>query len=1322
MALYRKTTPSSYPNTPASNFTDSSKEWRKHSNFYRKTSGEETASLTAVPGRYTDATRTWRRIKAMYRWTGSTWQRIFFKNANQPFATQAPTIRYNAYLGYIVDSYETDATTWWAYDPPQPQYAQMGPGPAGIGQSTWYLDGNGNEVGASNPTYLWGRDGEWVNDNGASISATFCYNTEIYAAGATNSTDDEGNYSGDKLRNNEAVMGTYDDYYIWYKIQKTVGSYTGTGFSQAVYITKQEPVINSFVMASPGVAIVGTPKTVTYSFSNKWWRSIDRYSSNIEWHELSYSGQTPDSSTLVATHPMYSTTYSTDNATTFSGTDSYTPVGSNKYIYARINYKNSWTELPPVSGLYEEVVTTVATQQSCGPFTLSNPTKGQRYYDTGSSTWKRTVTVDIGQSSGADRYELQIRGYGPWNGSTDYYFPTYTYTTLLTYDASPYTIESNRSGGVLTATANVADYQYYEITARAKFGGTTDGSIISTNTVYPPGVAPSSPSISSIATTADYFGTYITFNIYQSSFGSNAEKYYEYSLNGGSFSQISTGTTGTLGTGYINQTNGGKIYVAEGTYYTVQIRAVNYDGETSSSSNSLSITSSARPGAPTNVVVKSFAANAGHVFFTSGSNTASMNAWLEYDSFQFSDSIQGYININSNTAGVIALSGANSTTRSYTSYLRPYLSSNKTGAEGSLTAFSSKVLNGNDYPGVSQDTPTLGTDPRTINFSWTSSGSTNKYNIELFRWNGSSWVSMATETTTSTTKQYTSSDGIDYGTQYYLKTTAIYEYATGVSYTGLAFTGPTITSGVNLSSPTISSVSYNTSSQTWTVNYTGGSGPFYQIWYQPTTSTSVPTLNGTPAIAADASSSSSSSTTKVISATAGYAYYWWVRSAKTLNATGVGNVSDWNGPVTMSPLNTAAPTLTGTTKVGQTLTYGIGTWVNATSYDLRLYRGTQNVATFETLAANTSLTSNTYQIPSSDFTDTNNRKYYRSFADASNGSFSSGLTGGTELGPLTNITAYTITFDSKSGTAVSALTQTTEGGSIAKPTDPTRTNFDFLGWSTTDGGSTSVTWPRTPSANETLYARWTSNVKYTITFDSQSGTAVAAKTQATVGGSITQPTNPTRTDYSFGGWATSSSGTSAVSWPRTPTADETLYAIWSAATSYTITYSGNGNTGGTAPASQTTSGSVTTRAVPALTRTNCDLGTGWNTAADGSGTNVSASASYTPTANITLYAKWTAKAVTFTIPTVSFNGTTGSGSSTIRYWSWTAGAVTNGTATGYQWSISSTGPTSGFGAFSATTTATTYQVTANSPRWLKVRKVATNGLGATVTSGTRDGV
>ena len=925
MALYRKTTPSSYPNVNANNFTDATKNWRKHSNMYRKTSGNETASLTAVPGRYTDSTRTWRRIKAMYRFNGSIWQRIFYKNANQPFATEAPTIRYNAYLGTIVDTTYTDATAWWATDPYQPQWAQMGPGPLGVGQSTWYLDSNGNEVGSSNPTYLWGRDGLWANDTGASVSATFCYNTEIYAAGATNSTDDEGNYQGDKLKNNEAILGTYDGYYIWYKIGKTVGSYTGYGFSQAVYVTKQEPVINSFTMVSPGTATVGVAKTVTYSFSNKWWRSIDRYSSYIEWHELSYSTQTPDSSTLKATHPIYSTTYSTDNATTFSGTDTYTPVGTNKYIYAKIVYKNTWTEFPPVTEKFEEVITTVATQAGLGAFTLSNATKNARYYDTGTSTYKRQITVEIGKSENADRYELQVRGYGPWNGSTDYYFPVAYYTTLLTYDASPYTMESNRSGGILTATVNVDDYKYYEVSARAKYGTTTEGSVISTNTLNPPEVAPSAPVISSITTTSDFFGTYIAANIYQGSVGSNAEKEYEYSLNGGSFSSVGTGTYGTLGTGYINVANGVKLYVNEGTSYTLAIRLKNYDDAVSSSSNTLSITSAARPSAPTSVVVKSFAANQGTIFFTSGANTQSVEGFLEYDSQNQFDSISGYVNVGSYTASKIQLTGANSTSRVYTTYLRPYFGSNKTGGTGSITTYSTKVLSGGDNMVVSLGTPTRPS-AGTINLSWTySSGAQTHYICRLYNYSTGSLISTKTVASSTTSISFTTSDGVQYNTLYYIGVQPQYQYTSSVTYEDANFVSSNINSGANLTAPTstsIVSVSRLTDSTCRVyVGSSGGSGPYYQLFW---------TSNSTAPTTASYDAAGTSSTVMEDFSFGALTYYFYMRSSNENLGNTINNGTGTDGTYSAYGPSSGAASYTFATPSGQTASISGSTSVGST--------------------------------------------------------------------------------------------------------------------------------------------------------------------------------------------------------------------------------------------------------------------------------------------------------------------------------------------------------------------------------------------------------
>ncbi|HRI05306.1 MAG TPA: InlB B-repeat-containing protein, partial [Pyrinomonadaceae bacterium] len=74
---------------------------------------------------------------------------------------------------------------------------------------------------------------------------------------------------------------------------------------------------------------------------------------------------------------------------------------------------------------------------------------------------------------------------------------------------------------------------------------------------------------------------------------------------------------------------------------------------------------------------------------------------------------------------------------------------------------------------------------------------------------------------------------------------------------------------------------------------------------------------------------------------------------------------------------------------------------------------------------------------------------------------------------------------------------------------------------------------------------------------------------------------------------------------------------------YTLTYSGNGNTGGTAPASVTQAASSTTTVSGAGSLVkNSDHFVRWNTAANGSGTNYNAGSTFTFTDDTTLYAQW----------------------------------------------------------------------------------------------------
>ncbi|MBK9443489.1 MAG: IPTL-CTERM sorting domain-containing protein [Comamonadaceae bacterium] len=143
----------------------------------------------------------------------------------------------------------------------------------------------------------------------------------------------------------------------------------------------------------------------------------------------------------------------------------------------------------------------------------------------------------------------------------------------------------------------------------------------------------------------------------------------------------------------------------------------------------------------------------------------------------------------------------------------------------------------------------------------------------------------------------------------------------------------------------------------------------------------------------------------------------------------------------------------------------------------------------------------------------------------------------------------------------------------------------------------------------------------------------------------------TRAGYTFAGWNTTHNGSGTSYAPAAIFAIElinvTLYAQWTpiAAPTYTLTYNGNGNTGGNVPNDGNTYASGATETVLSnsggLVRTGFNF-TGWNLAANGSSTN------FTPGAgipigqsNVTLYAQWTPiAALTYTV-TYHSNGNTG---------------------------------------------------------------------------------
>lgn len=149
---------------------------------------------------------------------------------------------------------------------------------------------------------------------------------------------------------------------------------------------------------------------------------------------------------------------------------------------------------------------------------------------------------------------------------------------------------------------------------------------------------------------------------------------------------------------------------------------------------------------------------------------------------------------------------------------------------------------------------------------------------------------------------------------------------------------------------------------------------------------------------------------------------------------------------------------------------------------------------------------------------------------------------------------------------------------------------------------------------------WTS---YAIKYNANGGSGAPSSQTKWKDQTLTlSSTKPTRTGYSFLGWSTSSSATSATysaGGSYTANSAATLYAVWKANT-YTVKYDANGGSG--APSSQTkTYGQTLTLSSTKPIRTNYNF-KGWGTSASATTVSYTAGGSYTNNAAVTLYAVW----------------------------------------------------------------------------------------------------
>lgn len=221
----------------------------------------------------------------------------------------------------------------------------------------------------------------------------------------------------------------------------------------------------------------------------------------------------------------------------------------------------------------------------------------------------------------------------------------------------------------------------------------------------------------------------------------------------------------------------------------------------------------------------------------------------------------------------------------------------------------------------------------------------------------------------------------------------------------------------------------------------------------------------------------------------------------------------------------------------------------------------------------------------------------------------------------------------------------TPGNTTGTAVNTTTTKYTFEKWhlNSTTGTGYNAGASYAATANCTFYAGWTSSTSTARTTNPsiKLANAISRSNGSTTGYTVTYNANggsstpssqtSTRTiTYSFNGWNTNNSGTGtnySAATNYTFSANATLYANWGSSytnnsitlpaaisrnndtlNSHVVSYNANG--GSSTPSSQTST----------ITR-KWTFG-GWNTNNSGTGTNYNASSSYTPSANTTLYAKW----------------------------------------------------------------------------------------------------
>jgi uncharacterized repeat protein (TIGR02543 family) len=232
------------------------------------------------------------------------------------------------------------------------------------------------------------------------------------------------------------------------------------------------------------------------------------------------------------------------------------------------------------------------------------------------------------------------------------------------------------------------------------------------------------------------------------------------------------------------------------------------------------------------------------------------------------------------------------------------------------------------------------------------------------------------------------------------------------------------------------------------------------------------------------------------------------------------------------------------------------------------------------------------------------------------------------------IPSYTVTYQPNGGTASwgsGASTLLVKEGRLLSNQTVSRTGYTFNGWFLAPAETYAWNFAADlmPARDITLVAHWSLIPTYRVYYNANGGNDPVPTDGVSYypGDTATVLGNPlpTRTGYTFLGWATTPGGTpsyQAGSTIRMTANDVWLYAQWQQDIRYTVTYFANGGTGSQADARSPylPNTEVTVLGLGGIARTNYRF-LGWSTAPGGP-VVYQPGETFVITANVSLYAQW----------------------------------------------------------------------------------------------------